>query len=37
MRADKKRWLKEIANTARKIALEIIIVIIFKKGGRFWK
>lgn len=37
MRANRKRWLKEIANMAGKIALEIIIVIILKKGGRFWK
>jgi hypothetical protein len=37
MHANRKRWLKEIANTAGKIALEIIIVIILKKGGRFWK
>jgi hypothetical protein len=37
MRVNRKRWLKEIANAAGKIALEIIIVIILKKGGRFWK
>jgi len=39
MRANRKQWLKEIANTAGKIVLEIAIVIIFKKirGGRFWK
>ena len=39
MSAKRKRLLKEIAETASKIALEIVIVIIFKKirGGRFWK
>ena len=37
MHANRKRWLKEIASTAGKIALEIVIVIILKKGGRFWK
>jgi hypothetical protein len=39
MRAERKRWLKEIANTAGKIVLEIAVVIIFKRirGGRFWK
>jgi len=37
MRANRKRLLKEIASTAGKIALEIMIVIILKKGGRFWK
>jgi len=37
MRANRKHWLKEIASTAGKIVLEIVIVLIFKKGGRFWK
>jgi hypothetical protein len=39
MRAERKRWLKEIANTAGKIVLEIAVVIIFKRirGGRSWK
>jgi hypothetical protein len=37
MRRSTKQWVKEALKTAGKIALEIVIVVILKKGGRFWK
>ena len=39
MRANRKQMLKEVAKNARRIAIEIIIVIITKRirGVRFWK
>ena len=39
MRESRKRMLKEVAKTAGRIAIEIIIVILTKriKGVRFWK
>ena len=39
MRASRKQMLKEVAKTAGRIVIEIIIVIITKRfrGIRFWK
>ncbi len=39
MRASRKQMLKEVAKTAGRIVIEIIIVIITKRirGVRFWK